>query len=291
MKQGAFEYLVKPIDADRLTQVIERAFAAAKLMRVPALLPTDARPDRIIGRSPIMQEMSKAIGRAAPWDVNVLILGETGAGKELVHHSPRANKPFLAINCAAIPENLLESELFGHEEGAFTGALRRRVGKFEQCSGGTLFLDEIGDMALPLQTKLLRVLQEHEFEPIGGNRVVKSQVRVLAATNQDLEIAMAQGRFRKDRSPIIFSFRFAKTCAATSAATPPRHWDCSSTTIGPATCASFKEPSSKPCSVRRGPSSKRATFPKRSAKRAPRRTLKRPMATKLWTWSLSSSVF
>jgi two-component system nitrogen regulation response regulator GlnG len=203
MKQGAFEYLVKPIDAARLTQVIERAFAAAQLMGVPALLPTDARPDRIIGRSSIMQEMSKAIGRIAPQDVNVLIVGETGAGKELVaraiyHHSRRANKPFLAINCAAIPENLLESELFGHEEGAFTGATRRRVGKFEQCNGGTLFLDEIGDMALPLQAKLLRVLQEHEFEPVGGNRSIKSQVRVLAATNQDLEKAMAEGRFRKD---------------------------------------------------------------------------------------------
>jgi two-component system nitrogen regulation response regulator GlnG len=203
MKQGAFEYLLKPIDAARLTQVIERAFAAAKLMAVPALLPTDDRADRIIGRSSIMQEMSKAIGRIAPQDVNVLIVGETGAGKELVaraiyHHSRRANKPFLAINCAAIPENLLESELFGHEEGAFTGATRRHIGKFEQCNGGTLFLDEIGDMALPLQSKLLRVLQEHEFEPVGGNRTIKSQVRVLAATNQDLERAMAEGRFRKD---------------------------------------------------------------------------------------------
>lgn len=203
MKQGAFEYLVKPIDAERLTQVVERAIAAAALMRVPALLPTDARPDRIIGRSSIMQEMSKAIGRIAPRDVNVLILGETGAGKELVaraiyHHSQRANKPFLAINCAAIPENLLESELFGHEEGAFTGATKRRVGKFEQCSGGTLFLDEIGDMALSLQSKLLRVLQEHEFEPVGGNRPIKAHVRVLAATNLDLEKAMTEGRFRKD---------------------------------------------------------------------------------------------
>lgn len=203
MKHGAFEYLVKPLDVDRLTQVIDRALAAADMMHVPALLSTDTRPDRIIGRSNIMQEMSKAIGRIAPQDVNVLIVGETGAGKELVaraiyHHSRRADKPFLAINCAAIPENLLESELFGHEEGAFTGAARRRIGKFEQCNGGTLFLDEIGDMAFPLQSKLLRVLQEHEFEPIGGNRVIKAQVRVLAATNHDLEKDMAEGRFRKD---------------------------------------------------------------------------------------------
>jgi two-component system nitrogen regulation response regulator GlnG len=203
MKQGAFDYLVKPLDVERLTQINERAVAAAKLMHVPALLPTDPRADRIIGRSPIVQEMSKAIGRFAPQDVNVLILGETGAGKELVaraiyHHSRRSNKPFLAINCAAIPENLLESELFGHEEGAFTGASRRRVGKFEQCAGGTLFLDEIGDMAPSLQSKILRVLQEQEFEPLGGNRVVKSQVRVIAATNRDLDKDMADGQFRKD---------------------------------------------------------------------------------------------
>jgi two-component system nitrogen regulation response regulator GlnG len=203
MKRGAFDYLVKPLDIARLTQVIERAFEAARLSHVPALLPNDARPDRIIGRSNIMQEMSKAIGRIAPQDVNVLITGETGSGKELVaraiyHHSRRADKSFLAINCAAIPESLLESELFGHEEGAFTGASRRRVGKFEQCNGGTLFLDEIGDMALPLQSKLLRVLQEHEFEPVGGNQKIAAEVRVLAATNSDLDKAMAEGRFRKD---------------------------------------------------------------------------------------------
>jgi two-component system nitrogen regulation response regulator GlnG len=203
MKQGAFDYLLKPIDAERLGQVIDRAFSAAKFMRVPALLSTDDRPDRIIGRSPVMQEMSKAIGRIAPRDVNVLILGETGSGKELVaraiyHHSQRADKPFLAINCAAIPENLLESELFGHEEGAFTGATRRRIGKFEQCSDGTLLLDEIGDLPLAVQAKFLRVLQENEFEPLGSNRTVKSHVRILAATNQDLEKSMATGQFRKD---------------------------------------------------------------------------------------------
>lgn len=203
MKCGAFDYLVKPLDIDRLGQVVERAIAAAQMMHVPALLPTEAGSDRIIGRSTVMQEMSKAIGRVAPQDFNVLIMGETGAGKELVaraiyHHSRRADKPFLAINCAAIPENLLESELFGHEEGAFTGASRRRIGKFEQCNGGTLFLDEIGDMALPLQAKLLRVLQEQEFQAVGGSEMIRSHVRVLAATNHDLEKAMAEGRFRKD---------------------------------------------------------------------------------------------
>jgi len=155
MKGGAFDYLVKPVDLDRLSKLIERAFEAARLMRVPAVLPAEDKEDRIVGRSLVMQEMCKAIGRVAPQDVNVLILGESGTGKELVaraiyHHSTRAGKPFMAINCAAIPEALLESELFGHEQGAFTGATRRHIGKFEQCSGGTLFLDEIGDMPCPL---------------------------------------------------------------------------------------------------------------------------------------------
>src|SRR3954451_18371943 len=150
-------------------------------MSVPAVLPSQEHGDRIIGRSPVMQEMCKAIGRVAPQDVNVLITGESGTGKELVaralyHHSRRAEKPFLAINCAAIPETLLESELFGHEQGAFTGANRRRIGKFEQCEGGTLFPDEIGDMPLPLQAKMLRVLQEQRFERIGSNETVKTQV-------------------------------------------------------------------------------------------------------------------
>lgn len=203
MKMGAFEYLMKPLEVEQLSQVIERAFIASEMMRTPALLPTEVQENRIIGRSIVIQEMSKSIGRIAPQDVNVLILGETGAGKELVaraiyHHSRRSTQPFLAINCAAIPEALLESELFGHEEGAFTGASRRRVGKFEQCAGGTLFLDEIGDMALPLQAKVLRVLQEHEFEPLGSNRTVKSRARILAATNHNLEKSVSEGKFRKD---------------------------------------------------------------------------------------------
>jgi two-component system nitrogen regulation response regulator GlnG len=150
-----------------------------------------------------MQEMSKAIGRVAPQDVNVLITGESGTGKELVaralyQHSRRADQPFLAINCAAVPEALLESELFGHERGAFTGAERRRVGKFEQADRGTLFLDEIGDMAPALQAKMLRVLQDQQFERVGGNETIRTHVRVLAATNQDLPRLVAEGRFRKD---------------------------------------------------------------------------------------------
>jgi two-component system nitrogen regulation response regulator GlnG len=203
MKQGAFDYLVKPVDLDRLSQILARALEAARLMRVPALLPTEESADRIVGRSAVIQEMCKAVGRIAPQDVNVLILGESGTGKELVaralyHHSRRADRPFLAINCAAIPEALLESELFGHEQGAFTGAHRRRIGKFEQCDGGTLFLDEIGDMVPALQAKMLRVLQEQRFERVGSNETVQTRVRVLAATNHDLDRLVAEGRFRKD---------------------------------------------------------------------------------------------
>ncbi|MBL8799333.1 MAG: sigma-54-dependent Fis family transcriptional regulator [Planctomycetia bacterium] len=204
MKAGAFDYLLKPLDLERLSQVIDRALEASRLMTAPAMLPLeDERADRIVGHSPVIQEMCKVIGRTAPQDVNVLILGESGAGKELVaralyQHSQRAERPFLAINCAAIPEALLESELFGHERGAFTGADRRRIGKFEQCSGGTLFFDEIGDMAPGLQAKMLRVLQEQRFERVGSNETVQTQVRVLAATNQELDRLVDEGRFRKD---------------------------------------------------------------------------------------------
>jgi two-component system nitrogen regulation response regulator GlnG len=203
MKSGAFDYLVKPVDLERLSQLVERAFEAARLMRVPAVLPAEETSDRIVGRSLVMQEMCKTVGRVAPQDVNVLIRGESGTGKELIaralySHSRRADKPFLVINCAAIPEALLESELFGHERGAFTGADRRRIGKFEQCDGGTLFLDEIGDMPTALQAKMLRVLQEQQFERLGSNETLQTRVRVLAATNQDLEKLVEQGRFRKD---------------------------------------------------------------------------------------------
>jgi len=203
MKRGAFDYLVKPVDVERVLTVVGRAIEASRLMNVPAVLPTELEGDRLLGRSSVMQEMGNLLGRVAPQDVNVLILGESGVGKELVaralyQHSRRATRPFLAINCAAIPENLLESELFGHEVGAFTGADRRRIGKFEQCDGGTLFLDEIGDMAPPLQAKILRVLQEQQFERVGGSQTVRTSVRILAATNQNLEAEVEAGRFRKD---------------------------------------------------------------------------------------------
>jgi two-component system nitrogen regulation response regulator GlnG len=207
MKRGAFEYLLKPVDFHQIRDVVSRAIDQRRLTRVPAIFqeaePADASVDRIVGRAPAMQEVYKAIGRIAPQDVTVLILGESGTGKELVaralyQHSRRAAAPFLAINCAAIPEALLESELFGHERGAFTGADRKRIGKFEQAHRGTLFLDEIGDMSSATQAKVLRLLQEQCFERLGGNETIQANVRVIAATNQNLEEAVASGRFRQD---------------------------------------------------------------------------------------------
>jgi two-component system nitrogen regulation response regulator GlnG len=206
MKLGAFDYLLKPLELSHLRAVLDRAFAISRLMRVPVVAadgPADDRADAIVGRCPAMQEVYKAIGRVAAQDVAVLITGESGTGKELVaralyQHGKRASKPFLVVNCAAIPETLLESELFGHEKGAFTGADRRRIGKFEQCDGGTLFLDEVGDMTPSLQAKMLRVLQEQHFERLGGSEVVRTDVRVLAATNSNLEEAVTEGRFRQD---------------------------------------------------------------------------------------------
>ncbi len=203
MKRGAFDYLIKPVDFAQVRDLLRRAFEAARLMQVPAVLPSLEPMDQIIGRSAVMQEMCKTIGRVAPQDVNVLIQGESGTGKELVaralyHHSRRSGRSFLAINCAALPETLVESELFGHEKGAFTGADRRRVGKFEQASGGTIFLDEIGDMPLAAQAKILRLLQEQRFERVGGSETIQTNVRVLAATNQDLEQLIARGAFRAD---------------------------------------------------------------------------------------------
>lgn len=207
MKLGAYDYLVKPLDADQLREVVRQAFAISRLMHVPAIIdetdrPED-RPDRLVGSGAAMQTVCKQIGRLAPQDVNVLILGESGTGKELVaraiyHHSRRREAPFLAINCAAIPESLLESELFGHEKGAFTGADRRRIGKFEQCHSGTLFLDEIGDMAPHTQAKILRLLQEGRFERVGGSETITVDVRIIAATNQQLDSLIERGLFRKD---------------------------------------------------------------------------------------------
>ncbi len=207
MKRGAFDYLVKPLDADHLQQVVRQALEISRLMHVPAIVEEGERPedkpDRLVGSSVAMQNVCKQIGRVAAQDVNVLILGESGTGKELVaraiyHHSRRSKTPFLAINCAAIPESLLESELFGHERGTFTGADRRRIGKLEQCHGGTLFLDEVGDMAPGTQAKILRLLQEGRFERLGGNESIQSDVRVIAATNQNLDALIEESRFRKD---------------------------------------------------------------------------------------------
>ena len=203
MKLGAFDYLTKPLDLEQMSGILGRACEAARLMRDPAILPDDPHSDRIVGRTPIVQEMCKQIGRVAAQDATVLILGESGTGKELVaraiySHSNRTNKPFLVINCAAIPENLVESELFGHERGAFTGADRQRVGRFEQCGDGTVLLDEIGDMPLSAQAKMLRLLQEQQFERVGGNQPITTRVRILAATNQNLEQLISIGKFRGD---------------------------------------------------------------------------------------------
>jgi two-component system nitrogen regulation response regulator GlnG len=207
MKLGAYEYLLKPLELSQLRQVIDRALAISRLMHVPAVVaesePVDDRADAIVGRCAAMQEVYKAIGRVAHQDVTVLIQGESGTGKELVaralyQHSRRAAGPFLAVNCAALPEQLLDSELFGHEKGAFTGAERRRIGKFEQCSGGTLFLDEVAELSPLAQGRMLRVLQGQAFERLGGSESITSNVRILAATNQDLGTRVHQGRFRED---------------------------------------------------------------------------------------------
>lgn len=207
MRRGAFDYLLKPIDPDALLELVLKAFAVARLMRVPPrMAPSDEPPgadDLFVGQAPGMQEVFKTIGRVAPTDATVLVLGEGGTGKELVaraiyHHSRRAEQPFLAINCAAIPETLLESELFGHEKGSFTGAERKRVGKFEQCHGGTIFLDEVAEMAPLTQAKMLRLIQEQQFERLGGTETVRTDVRLIAATNADLERMAEDGRFRKD---------------------------------------------------------------------------------------------
>jgi two-component system nitrogen regulation response regulator GlnG len=207
MKEGAYDYLFKPLDLARLRTVVTQALELGRLMRRPAVVaaapPAEDGGDAIIGRCPAMAEVYKAIGRVAAQNVIALITGESGTGKELVaraiyQHSTRARAPFLAINCAAIPENLLETELFGHEKGAFTGAERRRIGKFEQWSGGTIFLDEIGDMPLATQAKILRLLQDQTFERVGGNETVRTDVRLIAATHRDLKAWSAEGKFRQD---------------------------------------------------------------------------------------------
>lgn len=207
MKRGAFDYLLKPVDIHELQDLVGKALEISRLRNVPAIFGEEIAEtetaDQIIGRSKPMQDVYKAIGRVTSENVTVLILGESGTGKELVaraiyHHSERNDEPFLAINCAALPETLLESELFGHEQGSFTGADRRRIGKFEQADGGTLFLDELGDMSPATQAKVLRVLQDGRFERIGGSETIETDVRVIAATNQDLEAKIDAGEFRRD---------------------------------------------------------------------------------------------
>ena len=199
---GAFEYLPKPFDLDEAVAVVQRALAQAPL-EDSAPLAEAPRPAELIGSAPAIQEVFRAIGRLARSHATVLIIGESGTGKELVaralhRHSPRGSGPFIALNMAAIPRELMESELFGHERGAFTGASERRAGRFEQADGGTLFLDEIGDMPLDTQTRLLRVLSDGAFYRVGGHTPVKADVRIIAATHQNLEKLVRDGRFRED---------------------------------------------------------------------------------------------
>src|SRR5712672_1311374 len=207
MKLGAYDYLLKPFEVPRLKEILDNALKAARDMKqvvsYQPLLESEDYELGIVGRSEPMQQVFKLIGQLAASDATALITGESGTGKELVaraiyHHGNRNQHSFLAVNCAAIPEQLLESELFGHERGAFTGATMQRIGKFEQCNMGTIFLDEIGDMTPATQTKILRVLQSGTFERVGGNQPLKVDVRVIAATNRPLEQAVAKGQFRED---------------------------------------------------------------------------------------------
>jgi len=208
MKNGAFDYVTKPFDLEEILVLVKRALEGRKLARDFQELKQEVKKRfepgvNMIGESPAMQKVYKIIGQVVNTDATILIQGESGTGKELVaktihYNSPRWNKPFIAVHCAAIPRELLESELFGHEKGSFTGALERRVGKFELAEEGTLFLDEVGDIPLEIQTKLLRVLQDRDFSRVGGREILKANVRILAATNQDLEKAVREKRFRED---------------------------------------------------------------------------------------------
>ncbi len=208
MKKGAYEYIIKPFDLEDVVSLAHQALRArAAAADVPAPVPFDLRDslhaNGIIGRTEQMQQVYKMIGMVADRDVTVLIEGESGTGKELIaraihRHSKRAKRPFVTVNCAAIPHELLESELFGHEKGSFTGATATTIGKFQQADGGTMFLDEVGDMDLNLQAKLLRVLQEKEFYRVGGRDPIRVEVRIIAATHQNLELAVTQKHFRED---------------------------------------------------------------------------------------------
>ena len=202
-QSGAFEYLPKPFDVDDAVSLVNRAAQASRARKANGGADTARGMSGMVGQAPAMQEVFRTIGRLSRASMTVLITGESGTGKELVaralhEHSPRVNAPFVALNTTAIAAELLESELFGHERGAFTGADRQRIGRFEQADGGTLFLDEIGDMSPDLQTRLLRVLAEGEFYRVGGQKAIQVDVRIIAATNQNLETAVNDGRFRED---------------------------------------------------------------------------------------------
>ncbi len=207
MQRGAYDYVCKPLDLTQLNRLVQNAINSRQLMNMPVALTADLKENTngrsFVGHSQEMLDVFKAIARVAAQDVPVLIRGESGTGKELVaqalyQHSHRRNQPFMAINCAALPDTLLESELFGHEKGSFTGADRRRIGKFEQCHGGTILLDEVGDMALVVQGKVLRLLQDQRFERVGGNETISTNVRVIAATNRPLEQMVEEKTFRAD---------------------------------------------------------------------------------------------
>ncbi|MDP2967581.1 MAG: sigma-54 dependent transcriptional regulator [Deltaproteobacteria bacterium] len=207
MKYGAFDYILKPFPIPQMKELVQKAITLRKLMKEEVSYAPEPdqkkEEEQIIGSSLKMQEIYKVIGQVAPSDVTVLLRGESGTGKELIaraiyQHSLRSNQLYLPINCAAIPDTLLESELFGHEKGAFTGAISRRIGKLEQCQGGTIFLDEIGDMSLSTQAKLLRILQEKSFERLGGRETIRVDIRFIVATNKDLEEAISKGEFRED---------------------------------------------------------------------------------------------
>ena len=210
MKFGAYDYLTKPLDLNKLGPIIDKAFQTCSLTRRIRVVAEDSstkedesETDVMIGSSPEMIEIWKMVGKISESDATVLIQGESGTGKELLarlvyNNSKRKNKPFLSVNCAALPENLLESELFGHEKGAFTDAVRRHIGRFEQCNGGTIFLDEVAEMSLKNQAKMLRVLENQEIERVGGSEVIKIDVRIIAATNRSLINAVKENRFRLD---------------------------------------------------------------------------------------------
>jgi two-component system response regulator HydG len=272
LKAGAQDYLTKPIDIDEMKLLVVKTLHHRRLEEENLNLKErlDAQFDfgNIIGRSPSMRELFETLALVAPSDATVLIQGESGTGKELVanaihHNSPRRDRPFVKVNCAALPETLLENELFGHEKGAFTGATGPKKGRFQMADRGTLFLDEIAEMTPATQAKILRVLQEKEFEPVGGSRTIRVDTRILSATNRNLEAEIAAGRFREDlyyrlnvvtvkvpplrnRSadiPLLadfFSAGMPKKTIAISKASTPEPWTCCCGTAGRAMCANWK---------------------------------------------------